>query len=70
MKDEILKTLTENYKANHMEHQNALNKLLNLHGVIHQRELLIDFIMYVEECYGMDQKEKAERCVDDYLTNL
>lgn len=33
MKDEILKILTENFKANHMEYQNALNKLLNLYSV-------------------------------------
>ena len=33
MKDKILKILTKNFKANHMEYQNALNELLNLHNV-------------------------------------
>ena len=33
MKDKILKILTKNFKANHMEYQNALNELLNLHSV-------------------------------------
>lgn len=33
MKDEILKILTKNFKANHMEYQNALNEILNLHSV-------------------------------------
>lgn len=33
MKDEILKILTKNFKANHMEYQNALNKLLDLYNV-------------------------------------
>lgn len=35
MKDKILKILTKNFKANHMEYQNALNELLNLHSVMH-----------------------------------
>ena len=34
MKDKILKILTENFKANHMEYQNALNELLNLHSAM------------------------------------
>jgi len=34
MKEEIIKILTENFKANHMEYQNALNKLLNLYSVM------------------------------------
>jgi hypothetical protein len=31
------------------------------------RPLLVDFIMSVADCYDMDNREKAENCVDEYL---
>lgn len=47
-----------------------LVKLFSLHIVSNRRKLLIAFLMDMEDCYGMDDKEKAEKCVDDYLSNL
>ena len=43
-------------------------KNLRLAGDSGQRELLISFLIDIEECYGMEEKEKAEKFVDDYLS--
>ena len=62
MKDKILKILTKNFKANHMEYQNALNELLNLHivsGIISKIDKLekFDFVHdgeWISREYGED----------------
>ena len=51
------------------KHLAELN-LLNIPVVSNQRELLISFLIDMKECYGMEEKEKAEIYVDNYLTNL
>ena len=38
--------------------------------VSQQRELLIAFLMDIDECYGMHVRENAEKCTDEYLSNL
>jgi hypothetical protein len=42
---------------------------LILSGVGCQREQLITFLMKVGDCYGMEQRENAERCVDEIMSN-
>jgi hypothetical protein len=34
------------------------------------RELLIDFLMEVDEVYGMHVREDAEKCADNYLKSI
>ena len=42
-------------------------KQLTLSDTNNQREQLITFLMKVGDCYDMDQREKAETCVDEIL---
>ena len=42
-------------------------KQLTLSDTNNQREQLITFLMKVGDCYDMNQREKAERCVDEIL---
>jgi hypothetical protein len=37
--------------------------------VASDREKLINFLMTIDECYGMHVREDAERCVDNYLAS-
>jgi len=43
-----------------------LNKCNKPH-VSNQRELLIAFLMKIENCFDMGKREDAEKCVDAYL---
>lgn len=45
-------------------------KNLNIPVVINRRELLIDFLMEVDEVYGMHIREDAEKCADNYLKSI
>ena len=47
----------------------VVNQAFSLHAVSHQREQLITFLMKVGDCYGMELRENAERCVDEILSN-
>ena len=49
--------------------KDAEAKQLILSGVGCQREQLITFLMKVGDCYGMEQRENAERCVDELMSN-
>jgi hypothetical protein len=42
---------------------------LTLNDVSNQREFLIAFLMDIEECYGMDERDKTEKFVEDSLKN-
>ena len=42
-------------------------KQLTLYDDKNQREQLITFLMKVGDCYDMDQRDKAEICVDEIL---
>ena len=67
--------------TNQFDYQESLNKYyellemyidvlenrLTLSDTNNQREQLITFLMKVGDCYDMDQREKAERCVDEIL---
>ena len=33
-----------------------------------KRKILIDFLVDIDECYGMHEKPEAEKCVDRYLS--
>lgn len=50
----------------------ALNEVKNctIPDVINRRELLIDFLMEVDEVYGMHIREDAEKCADNYLKSI
>ena len=67
--------------TNQFDYQESLNKYyellemyidvlenrLTLSDSKNQREQLITFLMKVGDCYDMDQREKAEICVDEIL---
>ena len=44
-------------------------KKLTLTDVGCQREQLITFLMKVGDCYGMEQRENAESCVDEIMSS-
>jgi len=44
--------------------------VLNMIEVVPQREKLIAFLINLDECYGMNERKKAEKCVNEYLSNL
>ena len=46
-----------------------IKELLVLFSDNQKREQFVDFLIDIEECYGMDDKEKTEKFVDDYLRN-
>ena len=37
------------------------------HETESEKELLITFLMEIDECYGMHIREEAEKCVNNYL---
>lgn len=47
----------------------AIMEALIITDVGCQREQLITFLMKVGDCYGMELRENAERCVDEILSN-
>ena len=51
------------------EHESKVKKL-TIPDVINRRELLIDFLMEVDEVYGMHVREDAEKCADNYLESI
>ncbi len=59
---------TLNTVANLMAKWAAKN--CSIPAVINQRELLIDFLMNVDEVYGMHVKKDAEKCADNYLKSI
>jgi len=34
-----------------------------------KKQELVTFLMWVNECYGMDEREKAEKTVNEYINN-
>ena len=57
-------------KNNVNELQNAVKEICNLPVVINRRELLIDFLMEIDEVYGMHIRVEAEKCADNYLKSI
>lgn len=50
----------------------ALNEAKNsaILDVSNKRKLLVDFLMEIDEVYGMHVREDAEKCVDNYLKSI
>lgn len=60
--ESIEKAMVEMYKAAIKKDEPDL--------VASDREKLINFLMTIDECYGMHVREDAERCVDNYLASV
>jgi hypothetical protein len=70
MEREKVITLLRLVKENGLKLDIAADEICSLFNVSNRREMLIAFLMDIEECYGMDEREKTEKFVDDYLSNL